>query len=97
LTGLLKRSPKAQRQASQQPDPELEALEKAIAKRHEEESGKAAGKGISTSCAQKEVELDREIVASRDNYKSIQGRADQGLLAEPEKNIARVFGRSSTQ
>lgn len=79
----------AQKHAS--PDPELEALEKAIAKRYMEESVKMRDRHA-YELRSKEVEMDRETVRQLDGFKRLEDEQVEKFLKDRQEHRTGIWG-----
>jgi hypothetical protein len=81
----------AQRQARQNLDPKLEAIERAVAKRHEEETAKMRDRH-DFELRGKEVEMDREIVRQLAGYKNIQDQQTEAFVQARKEYRTGIWG-----
>jgi hypothetical protein len=81
----------AQRQARQNLDPELEALEKAIAKRHADEAAKLRD-GQELELRMKEIEMDREIARRLEGYKQAEDQQIETFLQNRKEYRTGIWG-----
>jgi hypothetical protein len=81
----------AQRKARPNLDPELDALEKAIAKRHGEDTAKLRD-SHEYELRAKEVEMDREIVRQLAGYKAIQDQQTETFLKNRQEYRTGIWG-----
>jgi MobA/VirD2-like, nuclease domain len=81
----------AEAQKRQAPDPELEALQKAMAKRQEEEAA-ALRERHEAELRAKEVEMDRYIARDMENYKRIQSEQTEAFLQARQEQRSGIKG-----
>ncbi len=81
----------AQRPAPKNLDPELEAIENAVAKRYEEEAGKLR-EMHEFELRGKEVEMDREIARQLAGYKDVQDQQAEAFLHSRKEYRTGIWG-----